>query len=318
MRLNSFNGFTPLTSLVYLKMKKLTSFAILLIAGLFTFQSIAQNSKARLKPGRRYEAGDTIFAPRFGFTAKVPEGWQGVLPRDTEVFMLMSMNTSVYGELYIFGRDQGDINSMRDAWIKGFDLTETIRLKASNPTITGGTLSSEVIAVGETINEGYKAFAIARCNPEGPCITLLAKMPAQFYDAIKNTATQFMERSEFETPSNVSIYADFNWKEFLSNKALLDYAYVDGGSKENEIQFCTDGTFTSNIKKSGLLKNENPEYRGRNSGTWTVEGVGEQTTLHITFKKKELSPLDIVLSIKDEKIYANGDRYFVGEASKCK
>ncbi len=68
------------------------------------------------------------------------------------------------------------------------------------------------------------------------------------------------------------------------------------------------------------MKNENEQYNGRKSGQWTVDGVGEQTTMHLTFenKKKDLPPLDIVLSIKDEKIFANGERYFVGESTKCK
>ncbi|MEO7991707.1 MAG: hypothetical protein ABI663_19295 [Chryseolinea sp.] len=44
-----------------------------------------------------------------------------------------------------------------------------------------------------------------------------------------------------------------------------------------------------------------------------LDGVGEQTILHLTFKKKELIPFDIAMRIKDEKIYANGERYFVGE-----
>ena len=292
---------------------------ILIISGtILSFQSNAQHKKKRLQPGHLYAAGDTLFAPRFGFTSKVPEGWQGVLPRDTEVFMLTSINTSVYGDVYVFGRDQGDLNSMKDSWSKGFDLTETIRLKATSPTLVGGTLSAEVIAAGESINNGYRGFSIARCNPNGPCVTLLALMPAQFYNDVKNTAIQFMEQSSFTMPSNVSIYVDFNWKEFLSNKAFFDYAYVDGGSKENKIELCGDGTFASNVKKSGLLKSENPLYRGRNSGTWKVDGIGEQTTLHFTFKKKELPPMDIMLTIKDEKIYANGDRYFVGESKKCK
>ncbi len=299
-------------------MKKLTPTLLVVIGTFLTLLSTAQDSKNRLQPGRMYNAGETLFAPRFGFKAKVPEGWQGVLPRETEVFMLTTANTSIYGEVYVFGKEQGDLKAMRQSWLQGFDLTETMRLKASDPTLTEGTLSSEVVAVGEKINEGYRAFAIARCNPSGPCVTLLALMPKQFYDDISKVAIQFMEESSFEPPSNVSPYANFNWKDFLSNKEFFAYAYVEGASKDNRVQLCADGSFTANIDKKGWLKNENPQYNGRSSGQWTVDGVGEQTVLHLTFKKKGLPPFDVTLNIKDEKIYANGERYFVGESKKCK
>ena len=302
-------------------MKKNNTLLLILLTAFTSIQSVvAQSSKSRLQAGRLYAAGETLYAPRLGFIAKVPEDWQGVLPRETEVFMLTTTNTSIYGEIYMFGNEQGDLETMRGSWIKGFNLTETMRLKASNPTVTGGTLSSEVVAVGESINEGYRAFAIARCNPDGPCVTLLALMPKQFYEDILKVATTVMEKSSFEAPSNVSPYANFNWKEFLSGKEFFAYAYVEGASKDNRVQLCADGTFTSDIQKKGWMKNENEQYNGRKSGQWTVDGVGEQTTMHLVFKskKKELAPMDIVLSIKDEKIFANGERYFVGESTKCK
>jgi hypothetical protein len=296
-------------------MKKINTLLFVLIAACST---VAQNSKDRLQAGRLYAAGETLYAPRLGFITKVPEDWQGVLPRETEVFMLTTTNTSIYGEIYMFGKEQGDLKTMRESWIKGFDLTETMRLKASNPTLTEGTLSSEVVAVGESINEGYRAFAIARCNPDGPCVTLLALMPKQFYEEIYKVATEVMAKSTFETPSNVSPYANFNWRKFLSDKQFFAYAYVEGASKDNRVQLCADGTFTSDIQKKGWMKNENQQYNGRNSGHWIVDGVGDQTTMHLTFKKKDVPPMDIVLSIKDEKIFANGERYFVGESKKCK
>jgi len=203
--------------------------------------------------------------------------------------------------------------------LAGFDLTEILRLKASNPTLAEGILSAEVVAEGEKTNAGYRSFAIARCNPSGPCVTLLALMPKQFYDDITKVAIQFMEKSSFEAPSNVSPYANFDWKEFLSDKDFFAYAYVEGASKDNRVHLCADGSFKADINKKGWMKDQNPQYNGNLSGQWSVEGRGEQTTLHLTFtKKKGLPPLDIVLNITDEKIYANGERYFTAPSSKCK
>jgi hypothetical protein len=287
-----------------------------IIATILSVQSVAQK-KSRLQPGRLYEGGETLFAPRLGFTAKVPDGWQGLLPEGTEVFSLSSM-TSVFGEIYVFGREQGDLNAMKVVWGKGIDFTESIKLKAIDPVIKNDILSSEVIGEGDAINKGNRAFAIAKCNPSGPCVTLLTLAPIQFFEAVKNVAIKFMETSSFEPPSNAPIHADLEWKEFLSNKSLLAYIDMDGGSKQNTVDFCADGTFTSSVKKKGFLKKENPKYNGNNAGQWTVEGVGEQTKLRLTFKKKDVPPLEVTLTIKEEKIFANGERYFIAQSTKCK
>jgi hypothetical protein len=297
-------------------MKKLNCILILVIVA-FSF-NVAAQKKSRIQPGRMYEAGDTLYAPRFGFTATVPTGWQGMLPRENEVFLLTSTSTSVYGEIYVFGRPEGDLPVMAETWMKGFDLSETIRLKAKKPTLKDGVLSAEVVAVGEYINKGNKGFAISRCNPNGPCVTMLMVAPIQFYESVKSTVTQMMTSSTFQPPSSLSPYADFDWKEFLSGKVLANYTSIKGGTKESIIHLCTDGTFQSDTKKSGILKNHNPEYRGWLSGKWIVTGTGEEARIQLNFDKKGLAPIEAQLQIKDEKVYSNGGRYFVGDSDKCK
>lgn len=290
---------------------------IIILFVIACFQSIHAQKKNRIQPGKMYTAGETLFAPRFGFTAKVPEGWQGMLPRENEVFLLTS-TTETYGEIYIFGREEGDLSVMAETWTKGFDLSETIRLKAAKPEIKDGTLSSEVIGQGQYINKGMKAFAISRCNPSGPCVTMLVVAPAQFYEAVKNTAVQVMSGSTFEAPSTANPYADFDWTEFLSGKLVATYSAVTGGTKESMIHTCSDGTFQADVKKSGVLKNQNPKYKGKLSGKWVVEGKGEEALLRLTFNKEGLEPIEALLKLKDEKIYSNGERYFVGQSDKCK
>lgn len=45
---------------------------------------------------------------------------------------------------------------------------------------------------------------------------------------------------------------------------------------------------------------------------------GEQTTITFTFNKNKLVPLEAPLLIKDEKVYSNELRYFVGQSDRCK
>jgi hypothetical protein len=281
-------------------------------------QGLAQNNKSRLQPGRLYEPGETLYAPRFGFIAKVPEGWEGMLPRETEVFLLMT-TTSTYGEVFMFGREKGDLNSMREAWINGFVLSETMRLKATAPAISNEMLMGEVVIEGEYINKAFRGFAVAKCNPSGPCITTLMVAPEQYFEAVKATVVQVMQNSSFEPPSTASPYAKFDWNEFLSNKVLVTYGFEQGGSKESEIHLCADGTFSADIKKTGFMKNQNPEYRGRSAGKWTVTGTGPSATIQFTFTGKKTIPvLEAPVLIEDEKVLSNGERYFVGQSDKCK
>jgi hypothetical protein len=292
---------------------------ILIISGLVIhFQIFSQTHKGRIQPGRLYEAGATLYAPRYGFVAKVPEGWEGLLPRESEVFLLNTTTPTIYGEVFVFGRDQGDLLMMQEAWKKGFDLTGSVKLKAINSTLNDFLLAADVIAEGQYINRGMKGFAVARCNPTGPCVTTLMIAPVQFFDSIRNTVMKFMKEGSFQAPSNASPYADFDWKEFLSNKTLMTYETMEGGSKKNIIDLCKDGTFQSSITHKGIFKNTNPDYRGSNAGQWEVKGSGETTTINFTFKRKGLEPFSAVLMIQDEKVTSNGDRYFVGFSEKCK
>jgi len=290
-------------------------FCLLLVA--LSIQVTAQKKKSRLQPGKMYEPGETLYAPRFGFIAKVPEGWEGILPRESEVFLL-STTTSTYGEIFVFGNEHGDLNTMLKNWNKGVDLSETIRIKAINPTIEDGFLSSEITAEGDYVNKGFKGFVAARCSPSGPCVTTLMIAPPQFYESVRNTVTEFMKSSTFEPPSNASPYEDFDWQDFLSDKVLVNYASAEGGSKESMIHLCKNGTFTATLKKKGFFKEQNPAYKGTLTGQWTAKGDGEKATLQFIFTNKSLSPVEVPLTIGDEKITSNGERYFVGNSDKCK
>lgn len=279
----------------------------------------AQGKKTRLQPGKFYEAGESIYAPRFGFNAKIPDGWQGSLPRESELFLLQTVTTDVFGEIYVFGHAQGDLETLKQNWLKGADLSESIRIKAKDPVRKGDMLTSEVIGVGESINKGNRGYIAARCNPDGPCVIAMSIMPKQFYEPVKNTLEQFLQNATFEPPNTASPYANLNWNEFLAGKSLVTYAFVEGGSKDTEIHLCGDGTFTGNIKKTGFMKNMNPQYRGKLQGTWVTKGIGETTNITFTFSSRsKLPPVEIALTLKDEQVFANGERYFVGQSTKCK
>lgn len=287
---------------------------ILVVFCLLSMAGWAQSPK-RLQPGKVYEPGDALYAPRLGFKASVPDGWTGVLPRESEVFLLTSMTSPA--EIFVLGREGGSVEALKKLWDEGFELNDDIRLKAKGSTIVNGTLSAEVVAVGDFINKSMRAYAVARCSESGPCVTSLAVMPTQEYDKVKQVTDAFMSASTLVAPSLASPYADFNWREFLSGKMVTTYAYLENGSKETTVHLCADGKFSAKVTKKGILKNQRPEYKGKLTGTWSAEGIGENGRLKLTFDKG-LPPVETVLLIKDEQIYADTERYFVGNSDQCK
>ncbi|MBL7848429.1 MAG: hypothetical protein JNL40_13250 [Cyclobacteriaceae bacterium] len=288
---------------------------IRLLAVLLLFSTISFAQSKRIQPGKVYEAGDGLFAPRLGFRASVPTGWTGVLPRESEVFLLTSYTSPA--EIFVLGREGGTLEQLKKSWEAGIELDDQIKLKATGANLTNGLLTAEVVATGDFINKSFRGFAVARCSDSGPCVTCLAVMPAQQYEEIKKATEAFMAAASFEAPSLASPYADFVWKDFLNNKMVTTYAFLENGSKESTIHLCADGHFSAKVTKKGILKNQNPQYKGKMSGTWTVEGVGEKARLRLTFDKG-LPGLDTELTIKEEKIFAGGERYFVGNSDQCK
>lgn len=286
---------------------------------LITSLLFAQSGK-RLHPGKMYESGEKIHAPRFGFNAEVPSGWQGMLPMDTEIFLLTPNTIDTGGEIFTFVSNKEDLQSIADGWKQGAKLSESLMIVAPGEiTRDKDMISSEVVAKGEQVNKGYKGFVTAKCSPFGPCIISLGIAPVQFFSHIKTTVESFMGNASFTQPSTESIYADFNWKEFLTNKMLIAFMATGGesgrGSKENTFHLCGNGKLKAIIKKKGVMKQFNSRYKGNLAGTWTTESIGEEGILKLNFKK--LPSVELPLLIKDEKIFINDERCFAAESDRC-
>src|SRR5882672_9906759 len=195
--------------------------------GLFmSLAAFAQLPSNRVKPATMYHAGDTVRSPRLGLQTRIPQGWSGVLPRDTEVFLLMPESNTV-GEIYVVVNEKMDLEKQKKRWQAGTELSPGLILQPQSEVTTRGTgiLSAVGKIAGANANQQTRIYAEAKCSPVGFCITYLATSDAPNIENVKKALQTFVDNTVFQQPSTESPYVHFNWKKFLDGKILLAMGY---------------------------------------------------------------------------------------------
>lgn len=287
--------------------------ALLLISN----SALAQLPTDRMSAGVMYYAGDTVHSIRLGLSAIVPTGWKAVLPRDTEVVVLVPDDNSSSSTIYAVLNENMTLAQQKINMEKGFELAEGLTMVPEGAVTqrTNEVLATSAKLSGAKANKQAKFYIESKCNPVGYCLAFVLQADAQSIDKGKAALKQLVDNTTFQDMSHISPYAKFDWKEFLSNKLLLRFRRDASGKQEDELELCKDGTFRSNITRTGDFK-VSKEYSGKNRGTWTLTSDNDKATITLTFKK--LKPITVEVQGKDEQIYVNGNRYFVGESDTCK
>ena len=290
---------------------------LILIASLLSNALYAQLPSDRVLPGVMHYAGDTIQSIRLGLYTIIPAGWKGVLPRDTEVAVLVPEQTTS-ASIYVLVNENMTLAQQKINLEKGFSLADGLNMTPDGQVTQRGSevLSTNARLTGEKANKQAKFYVEAKCNPVGYCLAFVLSADAPDMEKGKLALQQLVDNTVFQDMSHVSPYAGFDWKNFVSNKILLRFRQDASGKQEDELDLCKDGTFKAKITRSGDFKIPSKQYEGRNAGTWTIAGKNNKATITLSFKK--LKPISIELEARDQEIYVNGNRYFVGESETCK
>jgi len=271
-------------------------------------------SQQTIAPGKVYNQGDEIYAPKLGFTAVIPAGWMGTLPQNSSIFLLSSLK-GIDGQIFVLG-DTIDFETMKMGWPQGLELEEGRVLKSDgNISEENGILSSKVILTGGQ-NNSYTGFIAARCGEYGRCVSALLTCEVKYLDEMKKSVHEFLGSIKFVDPIMKSEYDGYDWKLFLDNKQLVHYDNVVGSKSVNEVWLCQDGTFKSKLTRTGVVKGEIGKYKGKHKGTWQTSSFGKTGTLTLSFDK--LPPVEVDLLIEDDHIFLNGKRHVALAASMCK
>lgn len=287
---------------------------------MLAFLSVASlNLKAqeRIRPGILYQSNDTIHAPRYGITSVIPDGWAGVLPQQTEMFLLMSKDNPE-SSIYAFGVEDTE-SALRERWTNGpgLEVENNIKLVRSSDVFErGDAIAADLIVENSTNN--LKGYIEAKCSDYGRCLTLLLVVPEPFLEKAKAGLQQFMDYTVMSEPTMGDIYDDFVWADFFGGKFLATRQInpYEKEKRKNEIWLCPDGTFRSVIRIKGFANVPKP-VSGRKSGTWEATGTGSTGILRLVFNKME-DPVEVSTEIRDDKLYINNIRYFVMQNTTCK
>jgi hypothetical protein len=270
-------------------------------------------AQERLKPGKLYDQGADIYAPGYGIKSRVPPGWTGVVPMDTEVFLLMPLN-NMDGQIYVMA-DSTSYEVMKANWMVGLELGNgNILLSEGRIFSRGDAIASNVILSDRTTD--FKGYIEARCGPYGVCVSVLLLGSPQNFEALKQGVIDMSDHTEFVEPSDQGFYDDFDWNEFLAGKYLASYEFKPGAKSENELWLCPDGSFRSKLKRTGLLKEDAKAFQGKQTGTWETPSVGPNGKLILHFSKQGDITLDLL--IDDDRIFLNERKYFVMISDQCK
>ncbi len=287
------------------KTRKITFCFAIMMVGILHFAP-AQN---RLHSGIFYHPGDTIYAPMYGIEAQIPEGWHGLLPQGSELFLLTSAKDE---DSRVFIRaSENSYENLKNSWKNGLELADNLKVVVKEDIkYRGGVMYANVDVEGE-LARNYKTYVEARCGNYGKCVSFLLQAEAGIFEELKKEMMAMVDRVELKEPGMANIYEDFDWHEFMTGKYLMAYDQKNYKSNynTNELWLYADGQFKSRVERKGLVDEKKGEYWGKNKGSWEIEGTGQEGKLILNFKKHE--PLHIDLLIEEDKVFLNEQRYFV-------
>ena len=220
---------------------------------------------------------------------------------------------SVDDNIFVFVRED-DLESIKQRWTDGVEIDAGIMTTLDEPV----QIKDDRIYGEFTQNNDPKRKIIgeARCGPYGNCIITFALTDTKRKDGVKKALLEFTESLSFVEPGVENLYANFDWASYLDGKYIFNYQSNQYYRKENHLWMCEDGTFTTNLKRKGILKEEAKQYTGKKKGTYQVTGTGTFGKITLAFKGQD--PIEINTEIRDDKVFINGFQFFVTDHDTCK
>ncbi|WP_268122738.1 hypothetical protein [Roseivirga pacifica] len=289
---------------------KLKLFIGLLLV-LLSFSSFAQET---IRTGKIYKGGDYIDIPWHGIKLTIPPKWKGYATEGTEMLTLSNDTANVTLRGFPV---EDNLQIIKAELVSGMELTPGIEIKSAGEVKTTATsLKSELKISSNSQNNGYLQI---ECGESGQCVGLLINTNARNHASFESTLQTFFDNMEIGEPTAPSANSSYVWSEELNDKHIFHYESSLKGTLDNEFWLCPDGTFTARIKRKGTFKNYSGRtLRGKQKGTYKIEGKGEEGRIILTFSHSPNTQVILEGKQQNGEIYFNDVKYFLAYHGNCK
>lgn len=289
---------------------------VLSIAGiLLCYTSVFAQNGEKLRPGVIYEAGDQLYSPTYGIRGEVPLGWQGALPRDTELFLLVPTHVTTDVEIYTFVAED-ELSAIQERWEQPIEISSGILAQPQGDPKQEEDMLIQNFSFSN--RPDYEAVGYAKCGAFGQCTVSFLVGNLKQMPKARQSQEEFMQSLAFEKPDPNAAREPFDWQAFLPDKHIFTYYAMRGNPNKNNLYLCPDGTFTSDISRKSMVEALD-NHTGRQKGTYELNVKDNGTAdLILNFKKKKLPPLQVNLMMEDDKLYMNEVRVMAIMNTECK
>lgn len=284
-------------------MRVARSFMLLILCGLTLSPHVSVADE--LAPGVLYEGPVELTAPAYGAVFFLPEQWKGILPPESQFFM---MERAGLAATVFAGIEEMTLEEAHGLMSQAIDLDVGIRLVPVAEVSTKGQLLVADYKI-EGAADPLLGRVVTLVGEHGLGITLLAAATEEAMPTIQkdlHTMIDGVELSKPDVPKQPKPGSG-NWMSELNGCKLSRFYTTSGYTEEEYIWLCPDGFYRS-FNSGGFGGGASGAFQSKNGGTWTVSGPGTQGSLVLSYNDGSTATYGVAL--EGTKLFLDGKRWF--------
>lgn len=259
-----------------------------------------------LSPEQRYTGPQHLTEPSLGIGFTIPEAWFGVLPRDSEFFVMAPADEAGY----IFaGADEMTPAEARSTMSQDLPLGNGITLHPTDKLSEDGRR----LSAGYTVSGAQQplaAQATTAIGERGLGIFFIAVYPAHRAAEFARALDSLVDSIRWSAP--VSPPAAPAGSQFeLAGKKLTRFYTGSGYSETQYLYLCHSGQFYHDFNGGGYGWNASGAFQSNSRGRWQVSGN------RLVLDYADSSSAAYNLSVDDREFMMDGKRWF-REVTDCR
>lgn len=264
-------------------------------------------AQERVDPGKVYKSGEVIQASLLGVSTKVPNGWVGYLPRETEIFVLTKENNEG-SEVYVFGRENS-YEQIEQNWRKGLTLSPSISIVVKEEINKKENLRYANVEYTGTTGGQRSGWVAASCGDYGICTTWLLLSANKGLEQNMAMLLELVPEVDYAQPKSLAeLQPELDWNAELEGKYLYSKKNQGGQKTVFQLWLNADHSFSSKAVPLAWADN-NKKYSGKKKGAWSTTKRDGQDFLVLNYEK--LEPVIITLKKQVDNVLLNGEAMFV-------